>query len=64
MFASFQTPRIVEVTSDRQRVFDMPVAGDVVKEGMLSCKMAISDGKVTYFFDDRSMKKTPSSELS
>ena len=41
-----QTPRIVEATTDRQRVFDMPASSDVVKEGMLSCKMAISDGKV------------------
>ena len=46
VFCFFQTPRIVEATTDRQRLFDMPTSTDIVKEGMLSCKMAISDGKV------------------
>ena len=43
----FQTPRIVEAAERGGKLMDLPSPHqDVVKEGMLSCKTVLSDGKV------------------
>jgi len=46
-FFGEKTPRIVEATTDRTRVFNMPVGGpsEIVKEGTLCCKLSVMDGK-------------------
>lgn len=50
----FQTPRILEATTERRSQFDMPSPmGDVALEGALNCKMAVTDGKRA---NDRSWK--------
>ena len=49
----FQTPRIVEATTERSKVFDLPAAGELVKEGYLLSKTAVADGKKA---SDRSWK--------
>ncbi len=48
-----KTPRIVEATTERSKVFDLPAAGELVKEGYLLAKTAVADGKRA---SDRSWK--------
>ncbi len=39
----------MEATADKEKVFDLPSAGERVKEGYLQAKTAIADGKVGHF---------------
>lgn len=53
VYCFIQTPRIVEATTERSKVFDLPAAGELVKEGYLLSKTAVADGKRA---SDRSWK--------
>ncbi len=35
----------MEATTERSKVFDLPAAGEVVREGYLLAKAAVADGK-------------------
>lgn len=43
----------MEATTERSKVFDLPAAGELVKEGYLLSKTAVADGKKA---SDRSWK--------